>query len=152
MRAERKYDWRMSKRETTTAKRSAGAGAVEGTQAYQLAVAAGDRAWDDATAMKKEPLLASIAPQLVRAAGSIAANVTEGYARRSPRDRIRYYEYALGSSEETRSWYAIGGRVLSAEDRDDRLARLTSLRRLLLVMIKNERTGKAWNSPRRPPP
>ena len=131
---------------------SARAGAVDGTQAYQLAVAAGDRAWDDATAMKNEPLLASVAPQLVRAAGSIAANVTEGYARRSPRDRIRYYEYALGSSEETRSWYEVGGRVLSPEAREDRLARLISLRRLLLVMIKNERAGKSWNSPRLPRP
>ena len=142
----------MSKRETPIEKRSAAAGAVDGTQAYQLAVAAGERAWDDATVMKNEPLLASVAPQLVRAAGSIAANVTEGYARRSPRDRIRYYEYALGSSEETRSWYAIGGRVLSPEDREDRLARLTSLRRLLLVMIKNERTARSWNSPRLPSP
>ncbi len=141
----------MGKRETTTDKRSSEAGAVDGTQAYQLAVAAGDRAWDDATAMKKEPLLADVGAQLIRAAGSIAANVTEGYARRSPRDRIRYYEYALGSSEETRAWYALAARVLSAEDRDDRLARLTSIRRLLLVMIKNERAGKAWNSsPHRP--
>ena len=141
----------MIQRTTDIEKGGAGPGAVEGTQAYQLAVEAGERAWNDATAMTREPLLASVAPQLVRAAGSIAANVTEGYARRSPRDRIRFYEYALGSSEETRSWYAIGGRLLTEEARDDRLARLTSLRRLLLVMIKNERTGKAWNSPRRSP-
>ena len=120
--------------------------AVESVQAYRLAVAAADAACEDATAVAKLPPFAQVAGQLLRAAGSISANVAEGYARRSPRDRIRYYEYALGSLEETRSWYAVARRGLSEDVVESREPTLTSIRRLLLVMIANERSGQNWNS------
>ena len=123
--------------------------ALDRVRVYQLALEASERAWADATAMSANALLAQVGPQLVRAAGSISANIAEGYARRSPRERVRFYEYALGSSEEARSWCTVGRRALTASDLEERLDRLTSIRRLLLVMIRNERTGKNWNAPRR---
>ena len=120
--------------------------AVESVQAYRLALVAADAACEDATALAKLPPFGQVAPQLLKAAGSISANVAEGYARRSPRDRIRYYEYALGSVEETHSWYAVARRGLSEDVADTRAPTLTSIRRLLLVMIANERSGGNWNS------
>ena len=123
--------------------------ALDRVAAHTLAVEAGARAWEDAVIMKAEPLLADIAPQIVRAVGSIAANIAEGYARRSPRDRTRFYEYALGSVEEAEAWYGNARHTLPASALDDRHARLTSIRRLLLVMIRNERTRANWNSPKR---
>ena len=138
--------------EPTREPRASGTRALDRVTAHTLALEAAERAWDDAVTMKKEFLLRDVARQLVRAAGSIAANIADGYARRSPRDRVRFYEYALSSSEEVESWYNSGRRVLSAESLDDRTARLTSIRRLLLVMIRNERQGKNWNSPHRPRP
>ena len=122
--------------------------ALERVKAYQLAVAASDAAWPDATLMKSEQLLADVAPQLVRAVGSIGANIAEGYVRRSSRDRIRYYEYALGSVEESVSWYGSARRIIDADVFIERIARFESIRRLLLVMIANERRGSAWNHPR----
>ena len=119
--------------------------ALESVAAYRLAVEACEEGWEDASIMKAEPLLVDAAPQLVRAIGSIAANIAEGYARRSARDRIRYYEYALGSVEESSTWYQVARRALSAETLSDRLKRLVSMRRLLLVMISNERRGHEWN-------
>ena len=119
--------------------------ALESVAAYRLAVEASDDGWEDATIMKAEPLLADAAPQLVRAIGSIAANIAEGYARRSARDRIRYYEYALGSVEESSTWYQVGRHSLAADTLSPRLKRLESMRRLLLVMISNERRGNEWN-------
>ncbi|MFL5560725.1 MAG: four helix bundle protein [Gemmatimonadaceae bacterium] len=113
--------------------------------AYGLAVAVTEHAWDDASAMRKEPLLVEIAAQLLRSAGSIGANIAEGYSRRSARDRIRYYEYALGSAAETEAWYQSARRALPAIF-DERIARLTSVRRLLLTMIRNERSGTGWNA------
>jgi four helix bundle protein len=124
----------------------ASSGALGKVRAYLLAIAAGERAWEDATAMKGEPLLVEVAPQLVRATGSIAANIAEGYAKRSGRDRIRFYEYALGSNAEAQSWYRTARRGIPAELCDERLTRLTSIRRLLLVMIRNERAGSGWNA------
>jgi four helix bundle protein len=123
--------------------------ALQRVTAYALAAKVGDLVWEDAAAMKREPLLAEVAAQLVRAAGGIAASIAEGYARRSARDRIRYYEYALGSTNESESWYRTGRRLLLPDAYDDRVDCLTSIRRLLLVMIRNEQNGGGWNSGRR---
>ena len=119
--------------------------ALESVTVYRFAMEASDTAWEDASTMKSEPLLAEVAPQLVRAIGSIAANIAEGYARRSSRDRIRYYEYALGSVEESRAWYQLARRSVAEDALSARLKRLDSMRRLLLVMIVNERRGGDWN-------
>jgi four helix bundle protein len=113
--------------------------ALDRVQAYQLAQGLAGPAFEDATLLQQSPLLSHLAPQLMRAAGSIAANIAEGYVRRSPRDRVRYFEYALGSTEETRSWYTFAHPALSEDVLTDRIARLTSIRRLLLVMIRNDR-------------
>jgi four helix bundle protein len=141
----------MESRDDTREERTR-SGSVDRTRVYQLAREASDCAWNDATTMSELPLLKDVAAQLVRAIGSISANIAEGYARRSPRERIRFYEYALGSAEESRAWYDSGRRALSASDLDERVDRLTSIRRLLLTMIRNERSPTQWNSPRRGPP
>ena len=125
---------------------------IERVTAYKLAIALGELTWADAAIMKPDPLLSDVARQLVRAIGSIAANVAEGYTRRSPRERIRFYEYALGSTEEADAWYVTGRFVLPQETFDDRTDRLTAIRRLLLTMIRNERAIEGWNSPRRKAP
>ena len=126
-----------------------GAGALERVEAYRIATSLIDDAWDDAASMLKHPLLKEPSTQLMRAVGSIAANIAEGYGRRSPRERIRFYEYALGSAEEARAWYQVGRRVLPDETMSLRGKGLTSVRRLLLTMIRNERTGGSWNASRR---
>ncbi|MEK6571057.1 MAG: four helix bundle protein [Bacteroidota bacterium] len=41
---------------------------------------------------------------MVRAADSIAANLSEGYGRYSYRENIQFCYYARGSLEETRNW------------------------------------------------
>jgi four helix bundle protein len=81
----------------------------------------------------------AIAGQLCRSAGSIAANIAEGYGRRSPIDRARYFEYALGSAAESRTWYITCRAGLPAGLAERRLEQVASVTRLLLVMIKNER-------------
>ncbi len=112
-------------------------------EAYRLALFASALAWEDAETLAREPRSAAIVGQLVRAAGSIAANIAEGYGRRSPKARVRFYEFALGSAGECRAWYltarpAIGNPVLA-----QRLANLLSITRLLLTMIRREREKPA---------
>ena len=114
-------------------------GALDRVQAYQLAIALSDDAWDDAVKMRKEPLLAGTAEQLFNAVGSISAAIAEGYGRRSPRDRVRYYEYAMTSAEEARTWYRVGRRGVDGETLGKRTTQLVSIRRLLLTMMRNDR-------------
>jgi len=42
--------------------------------------------------------------QLLRAADSVFSNLIEGYARHYFKDRIRFYNYAASSVEETLGW------------------------------------------------
>lgn len=43
--------------------------------------------------------------ELVRAADSISANFAEGYSRMRGKDRLRFYDYSLGSARESRDWW-----------------------------------------------
>ena len=122
---------------------------LEKVAAWRIADELGDAAVEDADRVSGDAVLARMAPQLAEAAGSIGATIAEGYARRSARDRIRYYEYSLGSVEETGTWYRRVRRVLDKPTLADRFSRLTSIRRLLLAMIRNERNGGNWNSPKK---
>ena len=120
-------------------------GALGRVTAHVLALEAADHAWDDAHIMQREPLLRKIAEQLMKSASAIGAHIADGYGRRSPRDRIRFYEYALTENGEAETWYRNGRHVLPPDVVEERMARLTSIRRLLLTMIKRERGGGGWN-------
>ena len=120
--------------------------------AHALSLKAADHAWDDARIMRAEPLLASVAEQLMRSVTAVGANIADGYGRRSPRDRVRFYEYALSENGEAETWYRNGRHVLPPGVLEERTERLTSIRRLLLTMIKNERGGGGWNDGKRSPP
>lgn len=60
----------------------------------------------------------TIGLQVIRSADSIAANIAEGYGRFTPPDRRKFYRYARGSFEETKTWLrkAIRRKILSKDD------------------------------------
>jgi four helix bundle protein len=106
---------------------------------YRLALFAADLGWRDVTRLLGDRRTLSIADQLYRALGSISANVAEGYSRGTGRDRARFYEYALGSSRESRDWYYKGRYILGETVAEHRLKLLTEVIRLLLVTAPRER-------------
>lgn len=108
-------------------------------EAYRLALFAADIGWSDVSKLMQDLRTRALADQLYRALGSISANLAEGYSRGTGRDRARFYEYALGSARESRDWYFKGGRVLTSDVVEHRLALLTSIIRLLLRMIPQQR-------------
>ena len=122
-------------------------GALSRVAAYRMAESLARDAYLDARRIAMDPLLRSTAVQLVRAVGSIAANVAEGFPRRSPADRARFYEYDLGSVLESRRWYLTARPALPAELLHDRLKVLASIRRLLVAMIRNERNRHPSGTP-----
>ena len=116
-------------------------------QVYRLAVFASDLAWQDVSRLIKDRRTVGVADQLYRAVGSIAANIAEGYSRRSGKDQARFYEYALGSAREARGWYCQGRHVLSQTVATHRLKLLTQIARLLLTIIPAERGYKLREEP-----
>src|SRR5690349_8047582 len=74
-------------------------------EVYRRALFVGEPGWQDVSALAQDRRTLSVADQLNRAIGSISTNIAEGYSRSSGRDRVRFYEYALGSARESRDWY-----------------------------------------------
>lgn len=108
-------------------------------EAYRLALFLSDLAWSDCTKLMKDPRTHEIADQLYRASGKISAHIAEGYSRGSGKERAQYYSYALGSLRESRDWYYKSRHVLGTEVTEYRLKLTTSIIRLVLVMLTNER-------------
>jgi four helix bundle protein len=96
------------------------------------------------------PIHPQTADQLRRAVGSIGANLSEGYSRRTPHDRVRFYSYALGSLREAAVWYLSVRAHLSAERLQQRLDLIAQLRRLVLGLHGNVSRGAPWSGPKRP--
>lgn len=45
--------------------------------------------------------------QMSRSAVSVAANIAEGFGRRQPRDKIKFYNYSQGSVEELSYYFRV---------------------------------------------
>ena len=118
---------------------------------YQIGTWIARLAAQDAAALERHPRFADTVSQLVKSAGSVAATVAEGYSRQSRRERIKYYEYALGSAREATTWYSNAADSLPTAMVEQRLTLLARACQLLLKMIQNERKGKGRNFPDRLP-
>ncbi len=81
--------------------------------------------------------------QFRRAAVSIAANIAEGFKKKSKADKLRYLNIAQGSVEEAR-YYVILSRDLEYGDTHEASALLEEVSKLLEAYanaIENSRTG-----------
>jgi four helix bundle protein len=109
-------------------------------KAYRRALFAADIGWQDVTKLLQDKRTIGLASQLYEALGSIGANLSEGYSRGSGKDRVRFYEYSLGSARESRTWYFSGRHVLGEAVTAHRIQLLSEMVRLLLTMIPEQRS------------
>jgi len=109
--------------------------------AYRYALFISELAWVDCENLNKHRLARNNSSQLIRAAGSISANIEEGFSRKSDKDIARMYEYALGSARETRGWYYESRHALGDEVADHRMKLLREVIQLLLTMIPERRNS-----------
>jgi four helix bundle protein len=121
-------------------------------KAYRYALFLSDLCWLDVTKLMQDKRTLDLSDQLYRAAGSISANIAEGYSRSTGKDRARFYEYALGSARESRDWYYKARHILGESVTQHRSSFLTEIIRLLITIvpqqrqsgtIREERTGYA---------
>jgi four helix bundle protein len=96
-------------------------------------------AYKDAEKLKAELITQEIAPQLYVSVCGIDGNIGEAYSRSSGKDRALRFEYALGETRESMSWYKASKPVLGDEITTNRLNRLEEIRRMLLAIIPRER-------------
>ena len=115
------------------------ADALWNVSAYRLSLFAARIGWHDVVKLAEDRRMLSLSDQLYRAVGSISANVAEGFSRSSPKERARFYEYALGSARESRDWYYKGSPILGDAVADHRMNLVTESIRLLLTMVPEQR-------------
>jgi len=116
-------------------------------EVYRLSLFAHDLAWHDVTKLMQDRRTLSLSSQLYEAAGSISANLSEGYSRSSHKDQARFYEYSLGSAREARNWYFGGRHVLGEQVANHRMQLLTHIIRHLLNIIPVERGYRLQEEP-----
>lgn len=104
-------------------------------EAFRLALFAADLGWHDVTKLVRDGRTPKLAAQLFEALGSIGANISEGYSRGHQKDRARFYEYALGSARETRTWYFDARHVLGETVAQHRIRLHKQIIKLLLAML-----------------
>ncbi len=85
----------------------------------------------------------AIAEQLTRAAASVSANLGEGYSRSTRADRLRFFDYALGSTRECITWYEAMRDALPDDLINERLILLTRIRSLMLGLMRSIRERKS---------
>ncbi len=113
---------------------------------YRYALFLSDIAWKDVNKLSKNKLLYSLSDQLYRASGSVSANISEGYSRKSKLDQARFYEYALGLARETRGWYFKERHKLNKEIYESRLYLITEIIKMLLHIVPETRKNKVKES------
>lgn len=106
---------------------------------YRAGLFASSLGWNDVTKLYQDRRTIGLAGQLYEALGSIHANLAEGYSRGTGKGRAQFYEYALGSARESRSWYFDGQHVLGREVFEHRGKLLTRIIQLGLTMIPEQR-------------
>ncbi|HMO50147.1 MAG TPA: four helix bundle protein [Kiritimatiellia bacterium] len=86
---------------------------------YKLAEELSDMIWQQFDTWP-EKAQRTMGLQIIRASDSIAANLAESYGRFTPADRKRFYLYARGSFEETKTWLrkAIRRKVIPSTEID----------------------------------
>jgi len=110
--------------------------------AYPKALFLFDLVWFDCERMQKDARGRALLEQLVTAAGSISANIEEGYGKGLGPDYARYLKIALGSTYETRGWYWRNRRLFSPKVIDHRLDLASEIVALLKTTISQQRNTK----------
>ncbi|MEJ2615094.1 MAG: four helix bundle protein [Ignavibacteriaceae bacterium] len=107
---------------------------IEELQVYQLSMEIGEKIWEIVyrwNFFEKD----TIGKQMVRAADSVAANLSEGFGRLSYKENKQFCYYSRGSLFETKTWLTKAkNRKLILEDEYEN------------IMKEFEKVGKKLNS------
>ena len=106
--------------------------------AYPKSLFLYDLVWADCDYWQKDRKGKAIIGQIIRSAGSISANIEEGFGRGFGRDYARFLKFALGSARETQGWYWRGRKLLPQQVYSHRIALLGEIIALLVTEIERQ--------------
>lgn len=107
--------------------------------AYQKACVLFDLAVVDLSPLAKQPMCMRLVSQQIASADSIAANIEEGYGRRSRKEYAQFLVIARGSATETRGRYSRMKHWLPVETVNDRVALCEEIIAILSATIRRLR-------------
>ena len=107
--------------------------------AYRKALFLYDLVWEDCERLMRDLRGRAVAEQLIDSAGSISANIEEGYGRDYGKERNYFLRISIGSARETRGWYYRGRRLLSSAVLDHRLTLVGEVIALLVTELSRQR-------------
>lgn len=107
---------------------------------YRKALFLYDLVWQDCDMWLKDRRGKALVEQIIRSAGSIVANIEEGYGRGYGKQYAQFLKIALGSARETQGWYYRGRRLLPEEVFKERLHLLEEI--ISLLNHRNKAPGK----------
>ncbi|MBI4565802.1 MAG: four helix bundle protein [Planctomycetes bacterium] len=90
--------------------------------------------------------LFGLTAQMRKAAVSIPANIAEGFRRRQPKDKMRFYNMSQGSVEELRYYLILGkdlGYTRSVEETNKLLDSVSRMLKRLILTISNDQPPNA---------
>jgi len=107
---------------------------------YRLAMYLYDLVWLDSVVINKDFRGREIVYQIVRSAGSVCANMEEGYRRGiGTADFVRIMRISLGELGETQGWYFRSRHILSSETLDKRIKVIQQAIALTVTAIDKNR-------------
>lgn len=106
---------------------------------YRKSMYLADLAWFDCAYLLEDSRGKSLAWQLIRASGSIAANIKEGFGRGFGKDYARLLRIALGSARETLGWDFRSCHLLNVKVIEDRLDLLDEIIGGLVISSHRQR-------------
>lgn len=108
-------------------------------EVYQKSMFLADLAWADCDKLLTDQRGRSIAWQLIESAGSVSANIEEGYGRGFGKNYAQFLRIALGSARETRGWYWKGRHVFELNVIQHHLALIDEIIAALVTTSKQQR-------------
>ena len=112
---------------------------------YRKALFFSELAWLDCEKLLTDERGKGIARQLIRSAGSVPANIEEGFGRGFGKDYARFLTISLGSARESRGWYFRGRHVFEDDLLVHRYNLVDEIIANLIVVIRQQRNWKKQN-------
>ena len=106
---------------------------------YRKALFFADLVWFDSEILLADQRSKGIAWQLIDSAGSISANIEEGYGRGFGKDYARFLRISLGSARESRGWYYRGRHVFTPELLHQRMMLANEIVASLVILADQQR-------------